>query len=211
MLLGQKSRSIRYQFGLLAALAIGLIATITTQASAQTLEVNGSGILTGVDGVVVDGSNYNVTFVPGSCVSDFNGCTSSSDFTFGAGAAFVASSELGSILSGGTVNAAFPNGVVNEFAFGSPSAQINIFTPYGTPASGNVSIDIDFTAVGGVVFDPGQTAGISISYGPNSGGVYADFTPTAVPEPDTLFLFGAGLLGFGALRRRHKAMSAINR
>jgi len=190
----QKPHSIRYQVSLLAALAIGLFATISTQATAQTFEVNGSGILTGVDGVVVDGSNYNVTFVAGSCISVFNGCTSNSDFTFGESGAYDASSALVSILSGGYVNSAFPSGIVDG-----ASQSDNILTPYG--------ISCSQVCVFNAVVEPSSSFGPAAYSVPSSSIIYSDGSATAyavwsVPEPWTIMLFGAGLLGLGFIYRR---------
>ena len=190
----------RHQLSLLAVLAFGLFATISTQANAQTLEINGSGILTGVDGVVVDGTNYNVTFVAGSCISVFNGCTSTSDFTFGSSGAFDASSALVSILSGGYDNSAFYGGIVDGYL-----QSDNILTPDGLTSP---LVDV-FNAVViahssngpyGALIDP------TIFYSDGSATAWAVWS---VPEPGTLFLFGAGLLGLGAFRQRQKSKSAI--
>jgi len=67
-------------------------------------------------------------------------------------------------------------------------------------ASANVRVSAAFHSTGALDFMSG--------FGPGSGAAYAVWSPappTSVPESGTLFLFGAGILGLGALRRRQKA------
>jgi len=204
MHVGQKSHPIRFHLSLLAALAIGLFATISSQASAQTLEVDGGGILDGVDGVVVDGSNYNVTFATGRCTAVFSPCDSSADFAFQTDSgANDAGNALAAILSTGTMNSSYSNGVVGEVG-----GNVTIITPFSV-SGGTVTGDF-------LYLSPGSTAdegdlGLSSSFAARGlDAAFADFTPapTAVPEPWTIMLFGAGLLGMGFIRRRRT--SALN-
>ena len=62
-------------------------------ASAATLIVNDSGILTGATGVNVGGTLYDVTFVDGTCIALFEGCDSVNDFDFTTEADAVAASQ----------------------------------------------------------------------------------------------------------------------
>jgi hypothetical protein len=50
-----------------------------------------------------------------------------------------------------------------------------------------------------------ETVEYTFTFGPTGGTANATIGLTAIPEPLTLSLFGAGLLGAGALRRRKKA------
>ena len=59
-----------------------LLALLTLPAAAATLEIDGSGQLTGARGVDVDGVLYDVTFQDGSCFDLFDGCDAFEDFTF---------------------------------------------------------------------------------------------------------------------------------
>src|SRR5476649_2580413 len=114
----QRSYSMRRKLSLLAVLAIGLTTTISTQVSASpTLLVNG-GVLDGVNGVNVDGTNYNVTFSLGSCATVFTDCSNASNFTFSdQSTAFDAFTALNTALSGVPVSPLYPNGILNyDFA-----------------------------------------------------------------------------------------------
>ena len=57
------------------------LAMAGTASSAATLLVT-AGILTGAEGVNVDGTLYDVSFVGGTCASAFNGCDDAFDFSF---------------------------------------------------------------------------------------------------------------------------------
>jgi hypothetical protein len=209
-------KSPRYAVAGLAILGVAAIvpATIPAQA-APTFEVSGE-ILDGIDGVVVDGSTYNVTFVPGSCNSVFNGCDFN-DFTFqNSGSDGDAATALSSILSGGIFNPAFPNGIVDENQVGTPFANDTFFTPdiadyMGLGIVGGFSSGVGVGGSGTPIFLI-YLSSDSSSFTTDSGNAYAVWTPaspTSVPEPGTVFLFGAGLLGLGALRRRRKVKIAV--
>jgi hypothetical protein len=63
------------------AIIVGLVWAPHAAMATPVLQVNGSGILTGVDDVVVGGSDYNVSFADGTCASVFVVCDAA-HFTF---------------------------------------------------------------------------------------------------------------------------------
>ena len=65
-----------------ATLALCSLALSAAAASAApVLHVN-NGVLEGASGVIVNGMSYEVSFIDGSCVSLYGGCTDTSQFTF---------------------------------------------------------------------------------------------------------------------------------
>lgn len=58
-----------------------LFASITS-VKAATIQVDGSGILTGATDIDIDGTLYDVLFLDGSCASLYDGCDEVSDFNF---------------------------------------------------------------------------------------------------------------------------------
>jgi len=85
-----------------------------------------------------------------------------------------------------------------------PGDTVNGFVIGGLPATfnlGGVSVtDIRFTEVGAGSFSAGLWS--NPEFGTSQLRLTADFT--AVPEPATLTLFGAGILGLAALKRRRQ-------
>ena len=79
-----------------------LLLASTPAFAMPTLVVN-SGILEGATGVDVGGTDYDVTFMDGTCIDLFNGCDAVSDFTFQtqAAAAQAATALLSSVLVDG--------------------------------------------------------------------------------------------------------------
>ncbi|HEX2282817.1 MAG TPA: PEP-CTERM sorting domain-containing protein [Thermomicrobiales bacterium] len=170
-------------------------------AHAALLLVDASGQLTGATGVNVNGTLYDVSFVEGTCVDLFSGCDSASDFAFSsvfdANDAAVALEQLvliGSFDTDPASTLGCEAGIV---------AACVVITPFAV-ATGEVLTTSVFnqpTTVDGLTGWPVPTT-FDTSSSPFE--VYAEWTPTPVPEPSTLMLIGTGLLGAGVKRWRRR-------
>lgn len=169
-----------------------------TPAQALSLQVNGSGILTGATGVNVAGTLYNVEFVDGTCIALFSGCDQTTDFTFKTQAnALLASqallnqvflnSTLGSFDTGPNLTQGCTNAFVCNGGTPFQLTSTNIVSTYNYVNLSNLSDQTQCCSTFTNVFNSGAFPTFT----------YARWTPAAtVPELSTLPLFG---LGFGAL------------
>ena len=198
------------------ALAIGSLATTAAHAGPMFV-VNGSGILTGVNDLTVDAAVYDVSFVPGSCVSVFNPCTSNADFTFITAAGDL---DAASALEAALMASPYSNDP-NDILGYSPTSEshgdpllgaLKILIPFEIDSSANHTGVVSWSFA--ITRDQGVQGEGFLEYASNydvSGpyanySVYSVWTPVSVPEPATWAMLLVGLFGIGFMTRgtRHK-------
>lgn len=171
----------------------GLLSFAWWSAEAAVLQVNGSGILTGALRVDVGGDLFDVTFIDGACTSVFDGCNEDSDFD-------ETSSSRALLMGQSLAEQVFIDSSLGLFD-SEPSKTLGCEgTTFGfcfariphQVLSGVVRRAINvknLTGLGGTqVF--GGTFGSGLT---STSATFARFTPTVVPIPTALPLFGSTL------------------
>jgi hypothetical protein len=187
----------------LGALMVGFAA------DAASLQVDGTGLLTGATGVVVNGGTYSVTFVDGSCVSVFSGCDDAvDDFAFTTETLALSASQalLDSVFIGD-----FDDDPSRTFGC-SLAFNCVAYTPFRIrPILDLFQVDVAFSGNGGLNLVT-DSVGVDITNftiedtTTDPAFVWAVWSPESaqqVPEAPTFVLLGAGLLVLELTRRRH--------
>jgi hypothetical protein len=183
-----------------AILGAGLLLAAIASANAAPILQGTATSLTGINGLIVGGNTYNATFVDGSCASVYGVCDSAHfTFTTAAGAIDASNAILAAIAgtyfdtNSGTVGC--PSGVACIMI--TPYALEPVVLTVDNVLAVNSFSGSDFVQVSG--FD------IAIGTSGNSTTVWTVYSAvTAVPEPVTLSLFGAGVGGMASIRRKRK-------
>jgi hypothetical protein len=186
----------------LQTIVLALSLTLSQQASASLILNITNGILTGAQGVNVNGLLYDVTFQDGTCDSLFNNCNS---FTFtDLATANMASQALLDTVFIDTASGLFDSNVTLTTGCAYP-VICNVFTPYAS-STDRVSVSYASNASSNIDGIFSTTLSRQTNTTIDDAGVYAVWKPasTAVPEPASLPLVVAGLFGTLILQKRRR-------
>jgi hypothetical protein len=201
------------RFSTLAAAAAALAAQMALPQGAQAgvLPIT-RGVPTAIDGLDVDGTVYNVTFVPdtGAPVPQFKTATD----------ALTASTALGNALGNELLTllkTATPSSLSIFTAFGDSKNVLAYELVLGSNSINSVSTLFEILGPGSfstsnataseLLFQP-QGLFQPAPFVPNGAGDYAIWTPATIPEPSSWVLMGVGMAGVaaaGAARRKRKS------
>jgi hypothetical protein len=174
--------------------SVVLIGLTVSSAHAAILHVDSGGVLTGASGVNVSGSVFDVAFEDGSCDSLFNNCDPT-EFAFSSlgEAEAAAAALLGQVF----VDSSLGNFDTDpSLTFGCVNATTNCLTRIPFSASANL---VSQVVVVNVVLDANDRFSNESSSSDNSSSNFSNVNfarfSRSVPEPSSLLLFLAGILG----------------
>jgi PEP-CTERM motif len=121
------------------------------------------------------------------------------------------------VVDGTTYDVTFTSTAVDQTfngnATGAQDAANAILAALNASTAGNINSGgisgfdtnaLKITSSGPLLTDNFATVGGWVQGGTGGGPAFADFTPVSAPEPATLALLGAGIVGLGAARRRQR-------
>ena len=189
-------------------ISLSLLGLSVSSVNAVTLNVVG-GQLMGADNVDVNGSLYDVDFMDGSCISLFDGCDESADFTFFNDSDALAASQalLDQVLLDTPQGDFDSEPQLTNGCSGDGLCQI--VTPFGLDGAGVALLAEARNYAPGVFTDRSDftSTPADTNTGVFFGATYAIWAPVSpVPIPAAVWLFGTalvGLIGFGRRKSEH--------
>jgi hypothetical protein len=180
---------------------------------ATTLELNGSGEITGVNGLNIGSQTWNVSFVDGSCLSIDSNCTSTPYQSASNNLFNLFEDTLNTLMRWTYTRHDFESYQANDDQF--LIYAITNFEGYPVPTVRALEVQ------GFVSSSPVFGFGLLQNIDPNANqdniytgaqGVFATFheVPTQVPVPAGVWLFGASLLGLAGIKRQKLKTNRMN-
>jgi hypothetical protein len=203
------------KFKFLKAIFACVVLGISSLANAALIDVTqkivtGSGLITGVTGVVVGSDIYDVAFIDGTCIEIWNGCLASNfAFTNEDDALNATKALMEQAFQGVFQGADHDTDPDKIFGITRPNHLGNILTPF--------SVIKETWLHNAMLTNYNEGGSISSIYrqylintdtdGNYDSLVFADWTlvelpPTLAPEPSAIALFAVGLFGIGFARKR---------
>ena len=189
----------------------------SSPAFALSLQVDGTGQLTGATGVDVGGSLYDVQFVDGTCIAVFSGCDENADFTFQnrADATIASQALLDMVFIDGasglfdstpsaTVGCEFGIGIIHTCSTATPFMLSN------GGFNGALAVDMMLAAQGvsegeDFTFFSQPSPSLDFSSLPNATwAVWTKNQTAPIPEPSTFLLLVSGFAGLAGWQYRKK-------